>query len=1022
MNFLKKMLRPSLKDELVAIPSGQLILSRSPASPKSESECLYNDCVATIRQSSIPFTYQLVIQRAYQEGEEELNETDDGDNSSYNNSILNNSGSSTTDEKIFIIEQSLKFHTFINHTDGNQIVSWFDLLGDDGDKFQFIIDISVNKNLINKFVKTIYKCEYEKKYLKSSVSCSDEDLEEFVVDVNELNNNINDNDVLYISSSSSSIISINDKNIDDEYAYADEEDNNNPLEDSSDGFDSDYQDAPPADHYKSRLRSSAKQPEAKPKSPSKSTAKSPTKSPTKSKSTSKPKSKSVSKDLNKELKQVIKPKPLPIESKIKSPSKSLSKSSSKFTTNSPILSPIKSPVKSTKSVKSPVKSKPASQIKSEIKDPIQSPPQSPIKPVESKKIDKNNKLFLDSNSDSDFDDDSDPDLFAPQLPKGDLISTDYAELHLYNPDSESFVLQKPVVKTSILSSGNWQYWLIIQDYTEEKKQADLLKSKINITKEKESTELSNDFILGPLIDQNMAPTFNFDHLSFIFNYFFQDRALSWLLKFNTFDELSNFQSSFMSALWESLNKIKWGKFKQKDESYIIDAFNDLNMDDNQSDVEEIEKYDKDDVEIDYYDNQSHTETETEPESDHETNNKNTKIRMSRKKQDDFSDDDDDFFNEDNERYNNQKFKNNKDKNTALTVSYKNDRSYVVRGDKIGVFKSDDSGLNFQNAIENIRDLKGKSFNPDKIMLHTEDRSLIMQSSNNKKELYKLDLEKGKVIEEYKIGEDIPVVEFNPTSKFSQMTNEQTFLGISSNGLFKVDPRISAKNKLVDSEYKQYKTKTNFSAMTTTSFGNIAVASKTGEIRLYDRLGINAKTQLPGLGEEIKGIETSSDGRWVLATCKTYLLLIDAKIKTGKNANLTGFMKSFSKDSKPIPRRLQISPQHIAYMQQQTGNNLDFTKAHFNTGIDAKETTIISSTGPYVVQWSLKKILRNDKDPYLIKKYDLNVMAENFKFGTDKNVILAMTDDVKMVSKKSFKKPTRATLAGSIDKDSIVKTY
>jgi len=242
-----------------------------------------------------------------------------------------------------------------------------------------------------------------------------------------------------------------------------------------------------------------------------------------------------------------------------------------------------------------------------------------------------------------------------------------------------------------------------------------------------------------------------------------------------------------------------------------------------------------------------------------------------------------------------------------------------------------------------------------------------------------------------------------------MTGEQTFLGLSRNALYRIDPRLAG-NKLVDSELKQYVSKNDFSAAATTEKGYIAVASNKGDIRMFDRLGINAKTHIPALGEPIIGLDVSADGRWVLATCRTYLLLIDALQKEGKNEGKLGFEKSFGKDSKPQPRRLGLTPSHVAQFQHETGAALSFTPARFNTGVDNKETSVITATGPFIVTWNMKKVLAGRKDPYTIKRYAEEVKADDFKFGSDKNVIVALPNEVNMVAKQSFKKPTRESIA------------
>jgi hypothetical protein len=242
-----------------------------------------------------------------------------------------------------------------------------------------------------------------------------------------------------------------------------------------------------------------------------------------------------------------------------------------------------------------------------------------------------------------------------------------------------------------------------------------------------------------------------------------------------------------------------------------------------------------------------------------------------------------------------------------------------------------------------------------------------------------------------------------------MTDQQTFLGLSKNAMYRVDPRLSG-NKLVDTDMKQYKSKTGFTTVATTDKGYIAVASEKGDIRLYDRLGVIAKTTLPALGDSIIGLDVSADGRYVLATAKTYLLLIDAMQKDGKFEGKLGFEKAFAKDSKPQPRRLALTPSHVAQFQHETKVPVSFTPAKFNTGPDATETTIVTSTGPFVITWSMKKILKGQKDPYSIKRYVDEVKADNFRFNSDKGIIVALPNEVDMVMKKALQRPTRESIA------------
>jgi hypothetical protein len=86
----------------------------------------------------------------------------------------------------------------------------------------------------------------------------------------------------------------------------------------------------------------------------------------------------------------------------------------------------------------------------------------------------------------------------------------------------------------------------------------------------------------------------------------------------------------------------------------------------------------------------------------------------------------------------------------------------VRGNKIGVFKhTADNQLQFSTTISNVMTPKGKAFNPNKVMLHQQDQDMILQNLDNPNSLYRMDLETGKVVDEWKVHDDIPVKVFAP---------------------------------------------------------------------------------------------------------------------------------------------------------------------------------------------------------------------------------------------------------------------
>lgn len=531
--------------------------------------------------------------------------------------------------------------------------------------------------------------------------------------------------------------------------------------------------------------------------------------------------------------------------------------------------------------------------------------------------------------------------------EGEIITQQPGELHLFDFESGSFNIVEGEVAATVSDMGKWRYWLQL-------------------------TSSSGEQHLGQEVTADMSPVFNFEYLSFIWNHYTDDgSAYSWLLRFRTRENLEDFQEGLMQALWEQLNEQKWGKVKdQAEKDYVFEAFNDLTMDDapatEEEEAESDEEEDDDRARSEHYDSD-------ESDEDVETRDKDGNV------------------------------------NSQLAVGAKNDRSYVIRGTKIGVFKHlPNKHLEFTTNISKIETPKGKLFSPNKVMLHAEDQNLVLQDLMNPNSLYRMDLEYGKVVDEWKVHDDIAVHGFGPETKFSQQTGAQPFVGHSHNALFRVDPRVTG-NKLVESDMKQYVSKNDFSAQATSEKGYIAVASNKGDIRLFDRMGVNAKTQVPALGDPIIGIDVSADGRWVLGTCANYLLLVDTLQTEGRYEGKLGFERSFAKDNKPKPRRLQPSPEHIAQVRHVTGKPLSFTQAKFNVNQDGKETSIITSTGPYLVTWNMKKVLEGKKDSYTIKKYGEDVMADNFEYGSDKNVILALPNEVDMISRKSFKRPTRESI-------------
>ncbi|KAI0650792.1 VID27 cytoplasmic protein [Trametes meyenii] len=533
------------------------------------------------------------------------------------------------------------------------------------------------------------------------------------------------------------------------------------------------------------------------------------------------------------------------------------------------------------------------------------------------------------------------------------LATEAAELHLWDGERGVFIKQENVTARVASNPAGGQYDYWLLASTDEGQ------------------------VLAHRINANMNQRMSSRVLSLTWNNI-SDNGVgsSWCLRFDSEEAFTAFQRAFTRALWETLNGLSWDKAKVEEQSYVLSStVEDVEMKDAEDDSDE------EDTVAEELDKSEDEEEEEYPEDDEEAPTMP------------------------------------KGRNKQLTVGYKGDRSYVVRDDKIGVFShTGQNQVKYFASISNVATPKGKVFSPKHVMLHDQDTKMVLMNPAEPHSLYNLDIERGKVVEEWKVHDDITVDSIAPDNKFAQMTPEQTLVGISHNALFRIDPRVSG-TKMVDSQFKQYVSRNKFSSVATTEAGKLAVASEKGDIRLFDSIGKNAKTALPPLGDPILGVDVTANGRWIVATTKTYLLLIDTLIGEGRYTGSLGFDRSFPATAKPIPRRLQLRAEHVAYMD----HSVSFTPARFNMGEGKEENAIVTSTGQYVVAWDFAKVKKGQLDKYEIKKYDQHVVQDNFKFGDDKEIIVALQNDVLAINKKNLRRPTRASLAAGRSRSSIVNS-
>lgn len=313
---------------------------------------------------------------------------------------------------------------------------------------------------------------------------------------------------------------------------------------------------------------------------------------------------------------------------------------------------------------------------------------------------------------------------------------------------------------------------------------------------------------------------------------------------------------------------------------------------------------------------------------------------------------------------------NKDDNQNKHLIMGNNQVFITRGSSLGVFDIDRDDLKFRTHIQNTLD------DPKKIITHSGEQNLLILDKDKRDTLQILDLNRGEIIERWDVDENM-----NDYFHGTKYNNEGTLIGVSDYSLFRIDPRM--KDKIA--EKNTYKTKNEFSCGIATDRGDVAVASSKGDLRLYNKIDKRAKSLLPGFGDEIIGIDSSKDGSMILCTCKNYILMFNVG---------ADYSKPVGKD-KPAPKRLQLKPQHLSLIKEE----ILFTTAKF----DQDDSVIVTSTGRFVVKWSVSDVKNGDIYNYSLKAlYDV-IVDENFIRNGD-DIVVALPNDVKKVTEKDLRKP------------------
>lgn len=276
-----------------------------------------------------------------------------------------------------------------------------------------------------------------------------------------------------------------------------------------------------------------------------------------------------------------------------------------------------------------------------------------------------------------------------------------------------------------------------------------------------------------------------------------------------------------------------------------------------------------------------------------------------------------------------------------------DNSFLVNDLGVQVYRNYNRGIHnkgvsvrFDGGSSKI----GSNSTPKKALLMREETNMMLMSplKDGKPQaagVQQLDIETGKIVTEWKFekdGTDITMRDITNDTKGSQLDpSESTFLGLDDNRLCQWDMRD--RSGIVQNIVKgdspvlhwtqghQFSRGTNFQCFASTGDGSIVVGSLDGKIRLYSKTSMRqAKTAFPGLGSPITHVDVTYDGKWILGTTDTYLILIctlftdkDGKTKTGFGGRMGNKI--------PAPRLLKLTPldSHLA------GTDNKFHGGHFS---------------------------------------------------------------------------------------------
>ncbi|CBI32416.3 unnamed protein product, partial [Vitis vinifera] len=310
-----------------------------------------------------------------------------------------------------------------------------------------------------------------------------------------------------------------------------------------------------------------------------------------------------------------------------------------------------------------------------------------------------------------------------------------------------------------------------------------------------------------------------------------------------------------------------------------------------------------------------------------------------------------------------------------------DNSFLVGDSGVQVVKNFSHGIHGKGVHVKFDNggYKGGATPKKGLLMKAETNMLLMSPLKDGKPhatgLHQLDIETGKIVTEWKFekdGTDITMRDVTNDAKGSQLDPSQsTFLGLDDNRLCQWDMRekrgmvqniTTASSPVLHwTQGHQFSRGTNFQCFATTGDGSIVVGSLDGKIRLYSRTSMRqAKTAFPGLGSPITHVDVTYDGKWILGTADTFLILICTSFTDKDGKTKTGFSGRMG-NKIPAPRLLKLTPvdSHMA------GVDNKFHGGQFSwvTENGKQERHLVATVGKFSVIWNFQQVKNSSHECY-----------------------------------------------------------